>query len=185
MQKVTFLTGNKGKWEIAKSIFANYDIELLQDKIETPEIQTLSVEEVARFSVTYAAEKTGLSVMKSDVGHYIPAIGGFPGPFIKYFNQTLTPEDVLALMYGKQDRRVILRECLAYAEPNQEPVTFISEQHAVIANSPEGEGSTIDKLLILEGFARPKGTYSAEVMFEHWKNSLGGYHDLAKHICGR
>lgn len=185
MKKVTFLTGNKGKWEIAKSIFADYGIELLQDKIETPEIQTLSVEEVAKFSVSYAVEKTGLNVMVSDVGHYIPALGGFPGPFIKFINQTLTPEDVLALMQGKQDRRVILRECFAYAEPNQEPVTFISEQQALIANLPEGEGSTIDRLLILEGFDRPKGTYSSDVIFEHWKNSLGGYHDLAKHICGR
>jgi len=127
----------------------------------------------------------GLTVMKSDVGHYIPALGGFPGPFIKYFNQTLKPEDVLALMHNKDDRSIVLRECLAYAIPGREPVTFISEQKAVIAKQAEGEGSTIDKLLILEGFDHPKGTYNSDIIFEHWKNTLNTYHDLAKHICSR
>ncbi|HAN09112.1 MAG TPA: hypothetical protein DCP90_00680 [Clostridiales bacterium] len=120
--------------------------------------------------------------IKSDVGYYFEGLGGFPGPFVKFINQMLTPEDILKMMDGNKNRKVILRECLTYYEPGKEPVTFISEEFASIADKLMGEGSTMDQILILDGYDKPKGMYSKEEMHEHFKSKLQIYHDVAKYI---
>ena len=43
MKTVTFVTENLGKWKIAKDIFDKYNIDLLHEKIDTPEIQANDV----------------------------------------------------------------------------------------------------------------------------------------------
>ena len=47
MQEITLVTGNLGKWKIAKDIFDKYNINLLHEKINTPEIQSNDVVEVS------------------------------------------------------------------------------------------------------------------------------------------
>ncbi|HBY21332.1 MAG: hypothetical protein A2Y24_04380 [Clostridiales bacterium GWE2_32_10] len=182
MKEATFVTGNQGKWEIARDIFKEYAVVLHQKKIETPEIQSLDICEVSIYSSKYAGDKVGKAVIKSDVGYYLEGLGGFPGPFVKFINQTLKAEDILKMMEGKENRKVILKECLTYYEPGKEPVTFISEETGHIANESMGEGSTMDQILILEGFDRPKGMYSKEEMHNHFKSKLQIYHDVAKYI---
>ncbi len=184
MNEVTFVTGNIGKFEIAKHIFSEFGVELLCEKIETPEIQSMDIEEVAKFSAQYAADKLQKPVMVTDVGHYITSLKGFPGAFIKYINQTLEAENILAMLEGRADREVILKECLAYAEPNKEPVTFTQELKAMLAVKAEGEGSTIDKILILDGFDKPKGAYAPEVSLDYFKRNLDFYNQAAKYIGG-
>lgn len=36
MKEIAMVTGNMGKWEIAKDIFSKYNNHLLQEKIDTP-----------------------------------------------------------------------------------------------------------------------------------------------------
>jgi len=182
MKKVVFVTGNEGKWKIAKDIFESYNIDLLQEKVDTPEIQSLDVCEVATFSAKYASGKIGKSVIKSDVGYYFEDLGGFPGPFVKFVNQTLKPEDIVKLMEEKENRKVILKECLTYYKEGIEPVEFISEEIAYVSKKPMGRGSTMDQLLILEGYDKPKGTYSKEEMHKHFVSKLDIYHKAANYI---
>ena len=47
MKEITLVTGNLGKWKIAKDIFDKYNINLLHEKINTPEIQSNDVVEVS------------------------------------------------------------------------------------------------------------------------------------------
>ncbi len=65
------VTGNLGKWRIASDIFEKYDVKLLQEKMETFEIQSKDVEEVSKYSALYAAKELKCPVIKSDVGYYI------------------------------------------------------------------------------------------------------------------
>lgn len=57
--KVVYLTTNKGKFEEAQRIFAEYgiDIEIATPDFEILEIQAKTCAEVVGFSVKYAAEK--------------------------------------------------------------------------------------------------------------------------------
>ncbi|HCC06838.1 MAG TPA: non-canonical purine NTP pyrophosphatase [Clostridiales bacterium] len=183
MRQITFVTGNQGKWLIARDIFKKYGVELYQEKIDTPEIQSLDVCEVSVYSAKHAGDKLRKAVIKSDVGYYFEMLGGFPGPFVKYINQTLKPADILKMMEGKENRKVVLKECLTYYELGREPVTFISEELGYISDIPMGEGSTMDQILILEGYDKPKGMYSNEEMHRHFMSNLEIYHDVAKYIA--
>ena len=180
--KITFVTGNMGKWEIGRDIFAKYGLELAQAKIETPEIQSLDVTEVATYSAQYAAQKLNTPVIKSDVGYYISALGGFPGPFIKYINQTLSDKDLLRLMKGVKDRSMIIRECLAFATPNGFTKCLVHAQKTTIAEKSDGVGSSIDKVMILDGFTKTRGASDPKEVAEFWKKSLTLYHDMAKFL---
>lgn len=42
MQEITLVTGNLGKWEIAKDIFDKYNINLLHEKINTPKYNRMT-----------------------------------------------------------------------------------------------------------------------------------------------
>ncbi|MFI3156200.1 MAG: non-canonical purine NTP pyrophosphatase, partial [Methylococcaceae bacterium] len=82
-----FITGNDYKLSIAqKAIAATPAIILERRKIECPEIQSHSNDDVAIFSARYAADFLQLPVVVSDAGFTIDALNGFPGPFIKYIN---------------------------------------------------------------------------------------------------
>ncbi len=184
MKKVVMITGNIGKWKIAKDIFSKYNIILEQEKIDTPEIQDYDVMEVSKYSALYAANKLKKDVIKSDVGYYIESLGGFPGPFLKYINGMLTSDEILKMMRGKKNRTILLKECLTYANPDGIIKQFVSIEKARISLKAYGEGSTFDKIVIFENDELPKSMNSEEKNFEHFKNQLDIYDQMANYLMG-
>ena len=182
MNKIIIVTGNIGKYNIANNIFKEKGLNLMQEKIETPEIQSYNVEEVSAYSALYAAEKLNNPVIKSDVGYFIPALNGFPGPFVKYINGMLSSDEILKLMENKVDRTIILKECLTYATPTGEIKQFINEEKASIALNAYGTGSAFDRIVIFEGQELPKSMNGDEENLEHFKKSLKIYEDMAEYL---
>lgn len=182
MKKVTMVTGNMGKWQVASNIFSKYNVELDHFKMETPEIQDYNVEEVSKYSAEYAAKELNTAVIKSDVGYFIPALGGFPGPFLKYINGMLKVEDILEMMKDKTDRTILLKECLTFACPGKETKQFIFTESATIALKAEGEGSSFDRILIFKGQNHPKSLNTPEENTRHFEETLSLYDEMAKYI---
>ena len=184
MKEVTMITGNMGKWRIASDIFKKYNVKLNHIKMDTPEIQSHHVEEVSKYSAQYAAKELNIPVIKSDVGYYIEALGGFPGPFLRYANDMLTSEDVIKMMKGKKNRKIFLKECLTFAAPGKEAKQFISIEEASIANKPEGEGTTFDRIVIFKGEDHPKSLNTDEENYKHFEKTLVIYDNMAKYLEG-
>lgn len=182
MQEVVMATSNAGKYNIAKKIFEKKGIKLVQEKIETPEIQSYDVEEVSKYSALYAAKKIMKPVIKSDVGYFIEELHGFPGPFLKYINGMLTSNEILKMLENKDNRNIVLRECVTYAEPNGFYKQFVSEENAKIAYEEAGEGSTFDKIVIFEGENKPKALNTAEENYEHFVKSLKVYEYVSDYL---
>lgn len=184
MPPVSFLTGNAVKWAIARDIFARYGVPLRQETLEVPEIQSLDVAEVAGFSATYASEKLGCSVFKSDVGYEIEALGGFPGPLVKFINKTLTAVDLLAIMQGKTNRRVVIRDCLALKMGGQAPVFFTHSLPAVFSEKISGDSlsSPINQVIVLDGFDKTIASCSPDELHRFWVRHLSHFHELAQYI---
>ncbi len=182
MEEITLVTGNLGKWKIASNIFKKYNIKLLQEKMKTPEMQSYDVEEVSKHSAIYAAKKLNKPVIKSDVGYYIEDLNGFPGPFLKYINGMLTSEDILKLLENKQNRKIKLKECLTYADENGKVKQFISIEEATISTTSMGEGSTFDKIVILQGDKLPKAMNTEEENLKHFEKQLVIYDAMAKFL---
>ncbi|MBU5225066.1 hypothetical protein KQI36_00110 [Clostridium senegalense] len=83
---IIYVTGNNLKFEIAKKVFEGSNINLIQKKLDTPEIQSFNVCDVATYSAKWASEKLNSSVIVTDAGFYVNSLRGFPGPYIKYIN---------------------------------------------------------------------------------------------------
>jgi len=169
MQEITYVTGSKLKFGIAQKALEGFGIKLVQQKLDTPEIQSDDVGEIASYSAKWASEKLNKSVIVTDAGYYIEALKGFPGPFIKYINQWLTSADILKLMSGQENRNVEVKVCLVYCEPGKEPVTFFAVSKGTIALTAGEKGvMPIDEVFIPEGYDKPESEIEWEERSKFW-----------------
>ncbi|MFA5602333.1 MAG: non-canonical purine NTP pyrophosphatase, partial [Bacilli bacterium] len=114
MIELTYITGNKVKLASAKKLLEPYGIKVIGKKIDCPEIQADTNEEIAKYSSKYASNILKASVLKNDTGLIIPSLNDFPGPYTKYIEDKLTEEGILKLMLEKENREAYFVECLAY-----------------------------------------------------------------------
>lgn len=182
---ITFLTGNEDKINSAKAVFDNYpQIKLLNEKVETVEIQSLDVQEVAEYAVVEAANRLQKEVFKLDTGYYFKGLDGYPGALVKYFNKALTSSDILYLLEGKS-KIVTIRECLSYCRPGGKPVSFTAELEASIVLVPQGEGGSIDRIIQYKGFRKPQAASEHEDIIKYWNQELDHYKRFAEYLISK
>ncbi len=117
MNTLTFVTGNDLKFHLAEKICREFGQELSQEAaLDIPEIQAETGEPVARDKAQKAFEQLGHPVVVTDDTWVIPALKGFPGPYMKSMNHWFTPEDWLRLTGTLEDREIILRQVLVYQD---------------------------------------------------------------------
>lgn len=87
MKEITYVTGNKSKILSAKSILEPLNIKVNNIKIELTEIQADTTEEVAIYKAKEASEKLKCNVLVNDIGLFIDALNGFPGPYTHYVDE--------------------------------------------------------------------------------------------------
>ena len=177
-KKIAFITGNPHKLEEAKSVLKDYDITIESLQFDIEEIQHYNPLEITKAKVRAAYEKAGQSVVVNDSSWEIPALGGFPGGYMKDVVNWFTAEDFLALMKDKNDRRIILHDVVAYFDGEQLEL-FIYDQTGVFINEPRGEGTSMNQvvsmensggLTIAEEFAlRHDGVEINPSHFQHWQ----------------
>jgi len=183
MKSIFFITGNNLKFQIAQKELSDVGIELIQKEIDTPEIQSKNIEEIASFSAKWASSQIKEPVIVSDVEYNIEALNGFPGPFIRYVNEWLSADDLLRLMDGKENRDVIVKDCLAYCGPGKKPVLFCGSVKATIADKKGGKGRTpINEIFIPEGYDKVESDIPWDEMKEFWANNLDHYQALAEYL---
>ena len=103
--KIHFATSNTKKLAVARNALKPHGIEIEQVNLETPEIQSTSTAAVARYSAKYAAEELKMPVIKGDVGFAIEALNNFPGPLVKFINESFSAEQFARLYRDETNRR--------------------------------------------------------------------------------
>ena len=85
---LTFVTGNAKKLEEVKAIVSSGDtpfpFELTNQKLDLPELQGEAVD-IATEKCKLAALEAGGPVMCEDTNLCFNALGGLPGPYIKWY----------------------------------------------------------------------------------------------------
>lgn len=181
IKSVNFVTRNSLKVEVAKNSLSKYGINVEQLNIDTPEIQSTNTEEVVKYSVKFAAEKTQKPVIKVDVGLHIEALNGFPGPFVKFINQWLNADQLSKLFKGEKNKKAYFIDALGYCEPGKEPVCFVSRTYGNMIDSPKGTGgSMVDSLFIPDGYIKTIAELSKEEFLKLFDNDR--YSQLAKYL---
>jgi non-canonical purine NTP pyrophosphatase (RdgB/HAM1 family) len=98
-----FVTSNANKWHEAQRILG-YAIERVE--LELDELQAESVGAVALAKAQAAFARLGRPVIVEDAGVELNGLGGFPGPFIKYWEKLGGLESLCRAADGLGDRSV-------------------------------------------------------------------------------
>lgn len=101
---LTFVSGNAKKLEEVRAILgANFPLELVSYKLDLPELQG-EVNEVSIKKCQEAARRLKTPVLVEDTALCFNALGGLPGPYIKWFLDKLQPEGLDRLLTGWEDK---------------------------------------------------------------------------------
>ena len=180
MKKIIFITGNKHKLEIAKTVLNQHNIDVKNINLEVEETQDTDIEAIAIKSAIAAAKMLNKPVIKTDVGFEIEALNGFPGAFGKYVFNWLGTKGVLKLLENEKNRKPKAIEVLAYAEPNGYYKTFRMDSELTIRTSAKGTGSVMDQLMEIKGQKSNYGNLSKKEKLDWWKNTNNYFHEFSK-----
>jgi XTP/dITP diphosphohydrolase len=134
---IRFVTGNEGKVAEAREYLAD-DVE--QVAYDYAEIQSDSIAEIVTRGAREAHAELGGEepVLVDDTGLFVDALGGFPGPYSAYVEDTVGVERLWRLASEEDDTRARFRTVLAYAD-GEKTETFAGEVAGTLV-SPRGDG---------------------------------------------
>jgi XTP/dITP diphosphohydrolase len=122
---VFFATNNINKFNEARRVLGEFEIAVGMLRVKSLEIQSDSLEDVAKASVMDAFHRCNLPIIVEDAGLFVDALKGFPGPYAAYVYRTIGNRGLLKLVENAGDRRCRFESVIAFfSEEVEEPVCF-------------------------------------------------------------
>jgi XTP/dITP diphosphohydrolase len=121
---IFFATNNVNKFNEARKVLAKYKIAVGMLRVKAFEIQSESLEEIAKTSVLEAFRKCDLPVVVEDAGLFVEALNGFPGPYAAYAYKTIGNDGLLRLMAAMENRKARFKSVLAYYSAESKLLMF-------------------------------------------------------------
>ncbi|RYX78684.1 non-canonical purine NTP pyrophosphatase [bacterium] len=145
IKRPVFITGNQHK---ADYLVKTLGMELPYQKVELEEIQSISLEEIVEHKVKQAYQIIGRPVLVEDVALKFTALGGLPGPFIKFFIESPDGLEKLCRMLDSFKDRTARAECVFGYYDGTHLKLIRGGLDGSIAEHPRGEnGFGFDKVL--------------------------------------
>lgn len=133
-----FVTGNANKLKEVQAILGKT---LQSTKLDLPEIQG-SPQDVTREKARAACKLIKGPVLVEDTCLCFNALNGLPGPYIKWFLESLGHDGLNKMLAGFDDKTAYALCTFGYCEPGQEPILFEgrTEGSIVSARGPKNFG---------------------------------------------
>ena len=144
------VTTNKDKLaEINEILGTNHKV----SKIDIPEIQSLDLDEVISAKAKNAYQKIKKPVLVEDISLEIKSLKGLPGPFIKFFLNTVGTEGTVKLVgKGKTDTKVTAAVAIYDGKIFK---IFKGIVHGTLSPKDRGAGGFgFDKVFIPKGYGQ-------------------------------
>lgn len=122
MKRVLFATGNQHKFLMASHMCEHHDIQLVQQNIDVPEIQSEDPAQIAADKAAKAYAAVGKPVVITDDSWSFAGLKGFPGPYMHSINKWFTPNDFLHLTQSLRNRKITLTQYLVYDDGKSQKV---------------------------------------------------------------
>lgn len=177
LREVLFATGNSRKIKEASDTLNPLGITVTPVSVSTDEIQHHDPKEITNAKARAAYEALGKSVVVQDTSWEIPALGGFPGGYMKDVSNWFAPEDWVALMARHEDKTIYCHEHIAYYDGEQLQ-HFSHRYEGKFVDSPRGtvaEDESFEALVVLYGDKtmaeqlESGDIASAGDVLEHWQ----------------
>jgi XTP/dITP diphosphohydrolase len=148
VQKIIFVTSNLNKAKEVALILENFAIDVEHVNLRLTEIQSESLEEIAKASALEAADRVGKRVIVEDSGLFIKSLNGFPGPFSSYVQKTVGNKGILKLMRGIDDREASFKSAVGYYDGKRKTLSFTGEARGKISYKEKGKIWAFDPIFI-------------------------------------
>ena len=154
-----YVTTNPGKVREAEQYLADGSVEQLD--FDYAEIQSPELGPIAARGAREAYREAGEPVLVDDAGLFIEGLGGFPGPYSSYVQETLGIERVRELARPLEDTRAAFRCTLAYCDgegfaASPDPVDR-ADRGTAAAAGPDDSGSDAERTGATAGRTEPAG----------------------------
>ena len=167
-----FASSNKNKYSEAKEILSKFHLNLGFFEFAPVEIQSNSILEIATQKSLDAYLSCKNPVIVEDDGLFIPALGGFPGPYSSYIFKTIGNEGILNLVKSK--RNAEFHSVIAYCD-GKKPVLFQGVIRGAISKKQRGKGWGYDPIFIPRGRTKTYAELDDKNALSHRYAALGKF----------
>lgn len=157
-RRAALVTGNPSKLAEARRLFP--DLESVP--IDLPEIQSLDLREVLRHKARAAAERVDRPVIVEETGLELAALGGFPGPLVKWMLEAIGPEGIARVVSHEGDRRATARCALLYLDGDTEVIAEGQTHGELVLPARGDQGFGWDPVFRPEGSEHTYGEMSPD-----------------------
>jgi len=158
--KIAFVTGNPMKAKEMNMILNKHGatkgptdntsmVDLRMLNVDLPEIQEINTEAIAKEKALLGAQLANGPCVVEDTSLQFSALGGMPGPYIKWFQGSLGCEGLYNILYAYEDKSATAVCTLAFCPyPHADPVLFTGETKGTIVKPVEGRGFGWDAIFV-------------------------------------
>lgn len=140
MEKLTYVTGNYGKYISVKEKFENVKININYFKCDLDEPNINDIKFISKEKAKQAFEKLKSPVFVTDSGFYIenyPNNPGYPGAFAKRSGVSSNIEKLLETMKNTNNRNCYFLDCLTFFD-GKNYHQFLGISKGVLSKEPRG-----------------------------------------------
>ena len=170
---IHFITSNQKKFTSLQKLLQPIGVDLQQLDYDFDEGRGLDIQTIAKSKLSQAKKAfPNKRLIVDDRGFFIPALKGFPGPFVKLLLDSFSYPGIIKLMQGETDRRAIFSFTVAYFDGKEDRI-FVTDEEGFIIDEPRGDnlhGWT--ELLYIYGHPSFPGRSLAELNDEEWQEYL-------------
>ena len=176
---IHFITSNHQKFASLQKLLHPIGINLQQLDYDFDEGQGLDIQTIAKSKLAQAKKAfPNKRLIVDDRGFFIPALKGFPGPFVKLLLDSFSYPGIIKLMQNETDRRAIFSFAVCYFDGAKDH-TFVANEEGFITDEPRGDnlhGWT--ELLYIYGHPSFPGRSLAELSDTQWQEYLAAIEDV-------
>lgn len=181
MADLTFVTGNSIKYYLASKTLGRYDLTVEQERVDIDEVQSEDAKYIAFKKAEAAFALLDKPVVVADDNWSIPALNGFPGPYMKSVNHWFTAHNFLDLTHNLEDKTTILTQTIVFMDENGSKVFSTDTRGTILPEARGGGHEAWAQVTTMEG---DNGKTVAEMYLQdgdHYERSPAKiWHDFAK-----
>lgn len=149
-KSITFVTGNPEKIRDALHVSKEYGVVIEHVALDIDEIQHHDPLKIAEHKARSAYDILQKPVIVNDSFWSIPALGGFPGGYMKDVTSWFATEDFVALMRNKADKSITLTDINGYFD-GETYRSFTTERPGRFVDKPRGKsGPSFARVVMME-----------------------------------
>ena len=176
-----FASSNEHKFEEVQRILSNLGVNIKLFKTTLEEIQSNSLNKIAKRKAIDAFTKIQKPIIIEDDGLFINPLNGFPGPYSSYAYDTIGNKGIIQLLQNSEHRDAKFVAIIAYYNGIDEVKLFESSISGKISKEIKKGGWGYDPIFIPEGESKTYANVSDKDKFSHRSASLKKFSDWFMH----